>query len=401
MRRKKGFDKGLLIVLFIVLVVGATGVLLVFKLRTDKITESLQSGTPVTVAFFITDREELLFSEILFYHPLTHKASILDMPGEVGSIIKSLQKIERIDVLFSPSKPELFLGKIGELIGQEVPYYIILDLGNLEAVVDILEGLEMFIANPVEYVDEDTTILLPSGSVILDGSKVTTYITYEISEVETELDKISRKQKFLQALVKEIGEKNSYLTDDHVFPLFRSRLDTNLDKNSLISLILELSKLDTERIVFQRVLGVERKVDENILLFPHYDGRLLKETVSQTMESLANTELLAEDDLTVSLRILNGTDRNGLAGRTSQIYKSFGFDVISVGNADQGTYDKTVVIDRTGDITKAQKVANVIGCSNIQSVQALVDTESFFSEDEIETDVIIVLGKDFDGRYCK
>ena len=92
MRRKKGFDKGLLLVLFIVLVVGATGMLLVFKLRTDKITESLQSGNPITVAFLITDREELLFSEILFYHPVTHKASILDIPGGVGSIIKSLQK---------------------------------------------------------------------------------------------------------------------------------------------------------------------------------------------------------------------------------------------------------------------------------------------------------------------
>ena len=128
---------------------------------------------------------------------------------------------------------------------------------------------------------------------------------------------------------------------------------------------------------------------------------MLQETVQQTLVSLKNKEVVSSEELNVTLELLNGTTRNGLAGRTSQVFKSFGYDVARVGNATTQDYEKTLVIDWTGDISAAQQVANVIQCKNVETrAREAVDAQAATPGVDV-IDVTIILGKDFDGRYCK
>ena len=63
-------------------------------------------------------------------------------------------------------------------------------------------------------------------------------------------------------------------------------------------------------------------------------------------------------------------------------------------------YEKTVVISRTSDIAAAQRVASLIRCNNVEQRQYLeVDSGADLAAATI--DVTIILGMDFDGRYCK
>jgi len=198
-----------------------------------------------------------------------------------------------------------------------------------------------------------------------------------------------------------------------VYSAFKGWITTDMNRRSMLSFIALMSKLDAERMVFQRVLGVDRTVDSQQLLFPHYDGRLLRETMQQTLLSLANPEVLSSQALSTRLQILNGTLVSGLAHRTSQIFQSFGYDVVSVGNADRQDYAHTEILDRTGDITQAQKVGSIIKCSQIDSqplsplvppqgsTQPALQTQATPADAAAGYDVTIILGKDFDGRYCK
>ena len=403
MKRKKGFDKGIILIIIIILIVAATIVTLIFKLRSDKITEDIENNTTIKIAFIVTDEEKPLFTELFFYHPETHKGALLDIPNETGMLIESLQRIDAVDSVYTKNKEDEFIKTVEKLIDEEIPYHIIMDLEGVRHITDILEGLDMFVANPVEITDTEEPILIPSGSVTLDGDKTVTFITLNLEDLESDIENIGRKQKFLQSLLKKIGEKSNYLSNENIINMVIDNVETNLDKNSFLSLISEIAKMDAERIALLRTLGNQRTVDDKVLLFPHYDGRLVKETVNQTLESLANTELLSSEDLTVTLTILNGTDRNGLAGRTSQIYKSFGFDVVTIANADKEDYENTIVYDMRGDIAKAQKVANVISCNSVSNttIEGKESLMSLTGSSEIESDVIIILGKDFDGRYCK
>jgi len=391
-RRKKKFDKSLIFLSIIILVLIGTLLAIYFQFRTDQLNENIQNGLPIKILFIFSDNDKPLFFEVFMYQPTTHRGSILYFPANVGSIIKKYKKVDAVGTLYERGNYKDLMKKIGDMIGTEIPFVIDMDVDDIRNTVDLLGGLELFIPNSVDTKSDNRKILLPSGSVVLDGDKAVDFMLYQDSH-ESEIDKIGRKQKLLQSLLKKIADRGSYITTSEVFAFFKKYNTTNISERSMKTLIEELKNVDFDRMIFQRVLGTTRDVDGKKLLFSHYNGELLKEKVKQTLETLASKESMENDSLTVTVEILNGTKVRGLAGRTREIYQSFGFDVISVGNADNDEYLNTVVLDRKGKPELAKKAAEVIRCKKIYTkLDPNID-------DTI--DVTIILGKDFDGRYCQ
>jgi anionic cell wall polymer biosynthesis LytR-Cps2A-Psr (LCP) family protein len=391
MRRKRKWDKSILLLILIVLVVLAAGVFGYFQLRTDQFTENLKEAEPVAVLFCISGDQEYGFFELLLYHPDTNRGAILYIPGNVGMIIESLKKVDRIDALYERGNLDLLIDKVEELAAIDIPFFIDLQDLELRNQVDLLGGLELFIPNPVDTTSFGQPVLMPSGSVTLDGDKIRDFIAYR-DEMENEVDSVGRKQRFLQALLESIADSD-LLEEKSAFSVFRNNMDTNLSPRALSSFVLEMKKLNDEKIVFQRVLGSSRIVDGKELLFPHFDGQLLKEIVKQTVETISSQEPFSEDELTVAIEVLNGTSVGGLARRAANVFQSFGYDIVSVANADNADYQKTVVLDRKGGVEVAQRVADLIRCQRVYS--------RLKESGDMSIDVTIILGTDFDGRYCK
>jgi anionic cell wall polymer biosynthesis LytR-Cps2A-Psr (LCP) family protein len=390
-RRKRKWDKSILLLILIVFIVAAAVVFGYLQLRTDLFTEKLKSGAPVNMLFCISGDQKYRFFAVLLYHPATHRAAIVYIPGNVGLIIESLKKVDRIDVLYQRNALEPLISKIEELVDLDIPFYIDLQEQEVVDLVDLLGGLELFIPNPVDTTYDGRRILLPSGSVVLDGDKIRDFIAYQES-MESEMDWVGRKQKFLQSLLKKIGDSD-VLVGKNSLAVFKRIVSTNLSARALQSFLTEMKRLESEKIIFQRVLGSTREVDGKELLFPHFDGQLLKEIINQTQETIASQEPFTEEELVVSLEILNGTTVAGLARRAANVFQSFGYDVVSIANADNTEYQKTVVLDRKGKIEAAERVAELIRC---QRVYSRLEEEGDFT-----VDVTIILGTDFDGRYCK
>jgi hypothetical protein len=206
------------------------------------------------------------------------------------------------------------------------------------------------------------------------------------------MDWVGREQRFMQALLKKMGE-SVVLRSPNGFAVFRELAATDLNPRALESFVAELARLETDKLVFQRVLGSSRIVDGKELVFPHFEGQLLKEIMKQTLETLASQDPFAEEDLTVAVEVLNGTNVTGLARRAANVFQSFGYEIAIVGNADNPDYLKTVVLDRKGRIDSAERLAQLIRCERVYTrMEELAD---------LTVDVTVILGKDFDGRYCK
>lgn len=392
MKRLKTFDKSALLLGLIVLTVLVSALLLYLQVRTDKVTETIQAKQPLAVLFVLHDDGKLVFSDVFLYHPATYSGAVLDIPGNLGLIIESMNRFDRVDVLYKPGNLKAFREKLEQFSGLSIPFYIEMSLDGLERAVDLVEGLELFIANPVERLAGEPPVLLPSGSVVLDGAKIRSFIMYE-DPAEIRADSVSRRQRLLQSLLKAFGQHAEFLAHPEVFPYLRENLGSNMDPGALRAFVTELYKLDSERILFHHVLGAERNVDGQVLLFPHYEGALFKNRIAQIADSLGSSEKTQADELEVTIQILNGTSVGGLASRTAAVFQSYGFDDSVVGNADRTDYEQTVVIDRRGNVAAAQKVADIIRCTRVESVpDETLDTR---------VDVTIILGKDFDGRYCK
>jgi polyisoprenyl-teichoic acid--peptidoglycan teichoic acid transferase len=391
-RRNRRADRSIILLVFIVVIILGTGAYLYLQLRVDRITDSLKKKVPLATLFIFSQAEKPLFFEVFLYNPDTRKGSLFYIPANVGGVIANINKVDGIDVLYRRANPAPLAQKIEQLTG--VRLQSVIDVGRDEAgrLVDLMGGVDVFIPNPVDITQDGRRILLPSGSVSLDGEKARDFISYQ-DPLESDADMIGRRQRFLQALLKGLGEHNAFLLQRGPFRMLRSLLRTSLPPRALGSFIAEMGRFDSERMVLQRVLGTTRSVDGRDLLFAHQDGELLKQAVKQTLAANASNEFVSPEALSITVEVLNGTKTAGLANRARDLFQSYDLEVMAPNNADNDQYVNTVVLDRKGNLDNAKKVADILRCTRVYSKP---DPQL-----DRAVDVTVILGKDFDGRYVK
>jgi len=388
--KRFSIDKSSILLFCILGILAAMLVFLYFSLRSDAVDQALKSDRILDLAVVIEREGKPVSTQLFFFYPSNGRGALLDVPGETGLIIKSLNRVDRIDVLYDKRSPNAYIDEIAGLLDASVPYWIVMDERGLSSAVDLLEGLEVFMPAKVS-IPGPPRAYLPSGATVLDGDKTAQFAFYKDPD-ETDSDAVARRQRLFQSLVRRLGEKSGWLTRPDVFSAFRKSVKTNINDDSLRRLVSELSKLDADRLVLQRVTGVYRNVDEKRLLFPHYDGELVRDIVKQTLNALANSSSSSPADKIFTIEVENGTPIKGLAKKAAEIFQSFGYDVVSVDNADREDYDKTQVLDRFSNPDAAKSIANVIRCAST-SQQPVAQGEAL-------ADFTIILGKDFNGRYC-
>ncbi len=394
MRAHKIDASGLLLaVMAALLIAGLSAVY--FSIRSNPVEEALSGNRIVNTLIVLEKEGKPLGSFVLMYYPETKRSALFDVPGELGLIIPSLGRVDRIDALYKPKKVAPFRSQVADVLGVDIPFSIVFDLEGLRKTIDLLGGVELFITDPVESFDSVPPVFLPAGAVTLDGDKALVYATYELAE-EDQAEIVARRQRFVLALIKRLGERHVYVSSSSVWPLFLSMPHVNLDGRGFSHLLQELSEVNTDRVTVQRVGGNLKEVSGQVLLFPYYDGSLIKDIVKQSLASLSRVSEGGSSERVYTVEVLNGTPSVGLARKTAELLQGFGYDTITVANADRSDYEHTEILDRSGDAEAAQVFAAVIRCESIRSEER-VAAEGLSLEGG--ADFTIIVGKDFDGRY--
>jgi anionic cell wall polymer biosynthesis LytR-Cps2A-Psr (LCP) family protein len=397
-------DASVFFLLLIVLLVVGGSIAGVLFLNYDPIQEALATDQVIDTIFIFEGESQdgeikPLITLVLMYYPETKRAAIFDIPGQVGLILKGIDRVDRIDSLYNPENIEIYKNEIASFIGNEIDYSIVYNLDTLEKTVDLLEGVDLFIPAPVQMYDSTPPILFTSGLCRLDGKKARSYLTYKLPQ-ETDEAVHLRRQRFFYAFIKRIGEQNKMLKQKSVAKMSYSFMKVNMNEREQMKLFDEFSNINMDRVSIQSVTGITREVSGQTLLLPSYNGNLIKEMIRQTLGSITAPAEGQFSDRVYTVEVLNGTTTNGLAGRTAELLRGFGYDVITVGNADT-LYEDTVIIDQLGYQVVAQNFGGIIRCSNIQV--RTVELESNTVEEAVnvnyKSDFILIIGGDFNGRY--
>lgn len=394
--RSMKIDRSVFFLFVILAVLIGAAVILVFAMRNNPVRDALSGDQLLKVLVVLEDEGVPLSTNLIAYYPGTKRAAMFDIPGETGLIIKSLGRVDRIDAVYVENGMNAYRQEIEELTGIEIPFSISFNLDQFSRLTDLLSGLSVFIPTEIDLMDGDTRVLLPSGAVTLDGDKIRTYVTY-LDELDQEGENAARKQRSILAFFRALNDNAEVAFSKDVFPVLYRNMETNLRQETLKQLLQDLYSIDAERLIPQRITGSLRDVDGKQLLFPFYDGQLLKDIIRQTLGGLASEDAAAQERI-YAIEILNGTDKQGLAQRTSELYQSFGYDVIRVGNAETSDYTDTLVIDRIGNEHVAKIIAQIIQCEAIRSTLPEENSTDLYGTEAI-VDYTIILGKDFNGRY--
>jgi anionic cell wall polymer biosynthesis LytR-Cps2A-Psr (LCP) family protein len=401
MRRTK-FDTSVFLLAAILILLAAGVIFAFFTLRSDPIEEALLGDRVINTLFIVDKGGKPLCSYVLMYYPGTRRAAIFDVPGELGLIIRQINRVDRIDTVYKRRDIKDFESEIEGLLGIEIGFSVIIDEADLGKMVDILEGVEIFIPNPVEIIEGEDPILFPSGVVRLDGDKARSYLTHEPPGEEAEMVSF-RRQRFFLSFIKRLGEMNEKLKNPQVNTVYRTFFEASMDQRTRFRLFDEFARIDTDRTNIQSVGGNSREVSGQLLLFPYYDGSLIKDIVRQSLGGLTRPVDGDISERVFTVEVLNGTAVNGLAGRTAELLRGFGYDVISIGNADRNDYEKTEIIDRSGYEDVVRAFGDVIKCRNIRSETPVTDNlnlELSPQNFEYRSDFTLIIGRDFNGRYA-
>jgi anionic cell wall polymer biosynthesis LytR-Cps2A-Psr (LCP) family protein len=395
MRREQ---KGALFLLLILAVIIIFSVVLIFSLRTDPVAENLKKDRVVKVLFVMENAGKVLSTNIFVYYSPSRRAALINIPGNTGAIYASLGRVDRIDAIYAQKGIDVYKTEIEKLCGIEIPFYIIIKLDDFMKLTDMMGGMKVLVPAPVDAVsDSGERWLLPSGAVSLDGDKIATYLTYSLTD-ETDTDVMDRRQNVLIAFLSALNQNASVMLTKSHFRAYQDKFLSNIDYEGVRKLFSEIAGVDSERIVPQTVTGTERQVDNKKLLFPYYDGQLVKDVIKQSMNLLISQNGTMASRIYV-LEIKNGTNVQGLAHNTAALLQSAGYDVLTTLNADSNDTEKTEIIDHIGNADAARSLGDFIHCKNIveEAVEA-ADTASD-SSDAADVDFTIILGRDFDGRY--
>lgn len=377
-RSRRDRDRSYLLLAVIVALIGATAAFAVIQLRTDEVADWLREEELLVGLTVVSDPRHRVAFEVLLIDPETRRAGLLFMPGNVGALIASRNRMDALESLYEEGSPDPLYDKIGDLLGVRPRFHLDLTGGRLAELVDVLGGAEVLAGGGPG---------LPAGVVRLDGDKAAAYLSYAAAD-ESHPEWAGRLHRLHQGIIRELGRQAGMVGHRSVQRFLHRRLGTNLSAAGLATLLTALAEVDSERLIFQYTIGRPQTVDGRTLVFPHYDD-LLREVVAQVVLALAGQQ---ESTAAVAVEILNGTDVAGLARTATPLLESFGYRVLRVANADHHAYAATQVLDRRGRPELAARVAELMQCPVAREVPATAA--------DPEIDVTIVLGGDFNGRRC-
>ncbi len=110
------------------------------------------------------------------------------------------------------------------------------------------------------------------------------------------------------------------------------------------------------------------------------------------IEGLGQQEITENKKSTASViqvEVLNGCGVGGVADNFTEFLRNNHFDVVQMGNYISYDVEKSIVIDRTGKMSNAYKVADILGISSKNVIQQI--NGNYF------LDVSIIIGKDFNN----
>lgn len=394
---RRGRAMTLVVAALVVIIAAGAFVLGSARLATDAVSERIDTGQPITVVFMLPIDVPGPSFELLLLDVDTKRAALLFVPGSVGVVLRDRQRVDAIATLYGPDSHQQVIDRLGELVAFDLGFYLDLSYAGLGRFIDVLGGVEILIPDPIQAVVGDRHVLLPSGNVTMDGDMARDYLSFQ-ADGESEAERVERVHQLMQALLRSLAGDSPLLIDPTARRVLYEAVVTNLNRRSFDRLLATLNGLDADRVILLRTLGQTQDVSGRQLLFPHNEGSLLRNMVKQTMAAL--TEPLGDEisDLTLSVKVLNGTSANGLAAQAATLLESFGHKILAVANADHNRYERTVIISRHGDLEEARRAAEVIGCE-----ENVVQVEDANGDDPLQeqVDVTVILGNDFDGHSCR
>lgn len=318
----------------------------------------------------------------------------VDIPGE-GE--------HKLNAAYALGGPNLAVQTIESNFDIEIHHYLEVNFATFREIVGAIGSVHLFF--PTRARDTVTGLDVDApGCVALGPEQALAYVRsrhYEYFEdgdwdedPTADLGRIRRQQYFVRSLMREaidqgardLGTARQLM--DRTAP--KLTMDPELDLHDLYNLYTAVRTSDASGVEMVTIPSDLARSDDgqSILLVRQDEARPILARLRPPVERRkSRIEIPDLDPRTVSLEVWNGSGIDGAAGVALGKLAAANFQTVGRANADRDDYETTEVRYRPGAREQAQLVAAYLVAGG-----DLIETS-----DSGGTDVIVVLGRDFEG----
>lgn len=180
---------------------------------------------------------------VVHLNPQKNEANVLAIPRDTIVSIPG-RGLDKINHSFAYGGAELTRSTIENFLKIKIPYYISLNIGGLEKMIDEIGGVPLNVEKRMFYVDyaQNLYVDLKPGRQTLSGREALSYLRYRHDQ-DGDFGRILRQQKFMQSLSHQLMQGNNFARSPQLILKFLSYLDTNLNTKEVLGFTLSIKKI--------------------------------------------------------------------------------------------------------------------------------------------------------------
>lgn len=299
---------------------------------------------------------------------------------------------------------ELASQVVANILDLPIHYYVRVDFTGFEKLIDDLGGIKIFVEKDFvdyQYPTNDykyQVISFEKGWQTMDGDTALKYVRsrHGNNGEGSDFARSERQQKVIMA-IKDRALSYSTLFNPKKLNKLLAAMDDHVKTNMEISEALAFYTL---------IKDIDLENAKSLVLDDSPNGYLYSGSVngayvlqpkggdfSQIQFSLKNiffSPAIETVTQPLNLEIMNGTPENGLAFRSSEILKKYGYKILKIGNAPEQNLSQTIIYDLTAqkNQTELEKLSKLFPADIVTDVPEWVKTDA-----ELTTDYYIILGQ--------
>jgi polyisoprenyl-teichoic acid--peptidoglycan teichoic acid transferase len=348
---------------------------------------------------------------VLTMDPVAKTAGILSIPRDLWVTIPTMDTEGKINTAhflgdaynYPGGGPALAMETVKQELGISADYYVRFNFDSFEKVVDAIGGVDVCVAETIddpEYPALDNygfdPLHIDAGCQHMNGALALKYA--RTRHTGTDFDRARRQQQVILAVRDKVIKQNLLPQLVAQAPALLDELQKSVRTDLSLDQMIQLAKLATQidpknikqaTIDENMVVGYNTPTDppQNVLV-PIRDKIRELRAEFFTSAPAANPSGTPMAPTASSARVVveNGTQINGLAGRTGDRLKAAGYNVTGVTSADRFDYAQSQIVSYLSDTTVAADIARTLGLP-----ASAVVTSTMLAD----TDLKVVLGSDY------
>ena len=242
----------------------------------------------------------------------------------------------KLNAAYSIGGPKLMVATIDGATGVTIDHYAEINLAGFLRMVDALGGVDVCLAKATT--DKNSGLNLPAGRQTVSGAQALAYVRARYIDPSADIGRMKRQQKFIGAMAKK-ALSGSTLTNPAKLDGFLSALassiktDNGLGPNQMVDLVDRFKAINPSSITMTTVPITGDKHAPglgDVLMWDQKRAHAIFQTMASDQPigghpSPAPSAAVTVAPSSISLQVLNGTSKTGLATTAANALTGAGF----------------------------------------------------------------------------